>query len=518
VKKSHSITIVAFGLIILCAPAGLTYAQTQSISSVSLVEATNAQTITSVSSGQTIYLNDMPSTSLSMIANTSPTPVGSVEFVLDGSYSHTENLVPYSLCGKANPDYISCPQLDTPGSHTLTVTPYSGSNATGTAGTPLVLPFTVAQAPTAGVAGLTLVDAATAAPISGYSPIVDGATINVASLAAQGLSITASTLPATVPSVKFVLDGSYTHTENLAPYSLCGKANPDYYNCPQLEVNGTHTLVATSYSGSNATGTAGTPYDLSFTITGGSSSTPVIRQVASSTSGFNGGYTSWPVTFAQPTSPGSAIWVVVTAPDNDKGGTPFSFTLTDTQGNKYVSAGTQVNVYSHGDQSVAEFVAFSTKGDTGGTGETVTFTLSLSNGDPLTDNYLGIFVAEVTGVVGTSFVSSTQQTLDPSQGANQISSGTMSASAPIFLMAVSMNVDGGTSDTGGSGYGGPAAGTGLTQQGSMFWALDGSTALATFATGVLTPSGGLVQAYFNAPAEPGTVYDNEYGTVAIGLQ
>jgi hypothetical protein len=60
---------------------------------------------------------------LSIRANTTPPVVGSVVFVLDGAYTHTEGSAPYTLCsddGKGDID--PCPL--TLGAHVLVATPY----------------------------------------------------------------------------------------------------------------------------------------------------------------------------------------------------------------------------------------------------------------------------------------------------------------------------------------------------------------------------------------------------------
>ncbi|HXH18841.1 MAG TPA: T9SS type A sorting domain-containing protein, partial [Chitinophagales bacterium] len=68
-------------------------------------------------------------------------PVGSVKFVINGT-TKIENTAPYALYGDQP---VGCykPWIPNPGNYTLSVTAYSGSNATGTAGTPLVVHFTV---------------------------------------------------------------------------------------------------------------------------------------------------------------------------------------------------------------------------------------------------------------------------------------------------------------------------------------------------------------------------------------
>ncbi len=242
---------------------------------------------------------------------------------------------------------------------------------------------------------------------------------------------------------------------------------------------------------------------------------PVVRQIASNVTGVSVSGSSLSVQFSRPTLPGSAIWVVVSSPDHDYS-SPFVFQVADTQRNHYQFVG-QKNDFNNGIQSVADFIAFFTHGG-GAEGETVTFTLT-EDGTVASDNYLGIFVAEVTGVDSDSFTHSENNNVDPPEGIDQVSSGPMTAHAPVFVLAASMNVDGGASDTGGSGYGGPAASADLIEEGPIFWAMDGTVPLSTFETGVLTPSAGSVTAYFASSPEPAASVSNknEYVTVAIAL-
>ncbi len=103
------------------------------------------------------------------------------------------------------------------------------------------------------------------------STLANGAVVNLGDFGNQSLSIQADTNPGTVGSVSFDLDnGAYTHTENIAPYALCGKTGSGDYGCSQLQTTGSHTLTATAYSGSNLSGTKEGSYSVSFTITAGS--------------------------------------------------------------------------------------------------------------------------------------------------------------------------------------------------------------------------------------------------------
>ena len=94
--------------------------------------------------GDTLNLSTLPTRHLSVRANTSPSPVGSVRFALDANGNYrTENTLAYSLAGDRDGNYVAwTPSL---GSHTLAATPYTGTNATGTVGAPLTVTFTVVE-------------------------------------------------------------------------------------------------------------------------------------------------------------------------------------------------------------------------------------------------------------------------------------------------------------------------------------------------------------------------------------
>jgi len=121
------------------APAG------QSVVSFTLINADTDQPIAGfnpLTSSAVLNLATLPTRNLNIKANTSPAVVGSVRFGLDGSSNYrTESGSPYALAGNSGSNYRAwTPSL---GSHTLTATPYTRSDARGTAGTPLTVTFTV---------------------------------------------------------------------------------------------------------------------------------------------------------------------------------------------------------------------------------------------------------------------------------------------------------------------------------------------------------------------------------------
>ncbi|WP_442485363.1 malectin domain-containing carbohydrate-binding protein [Aeoliella sp. SH292] len=96
---------------------------------------------TSILPGSTINLALLPTTAINVRANVSGS-VGSVRFGYDGNTNLiTESTAPYAMFGDSNGNfYVGSLSV---GSHTITATPFSGANATGSAGLALSVSFTV---------------------------------------------------------------------------------------------------------------------------------------------------------------------------------------------------------------------------------------------------------------------------------------------------------------------------------------------------------------------------------------
>ncbi len=251
----------------------------QAASSLSLINADTNQPIPGydpLPSGTTLDLATLPTRNLNIRANTSPATVGSVRFALDGNSAYaTDSATPYALAGDSSGNYTAwTPSV---GSHSVTATPYTGAGATGTAGTPLTVAFTVTNSGGGGsgpsVASLSLMNADTNQPISGYDPLSNGATLDLTTLPTSHLNIRANTSPATVGSVRFALDGNSNYrTETMPPYAMAGDTSGNYD--AWTPTVGSHTLTVTPYSGGGGTGTAGTALTVTFTVTKSAVSTP----------------------------------------------------------------------------------------------------------------------------------------------------------------------------------------------------------------------------------------------------
>ena len=112
-------------------------------------------------------------------------------------------------------------------------------------------------------ASMTLINSVTDQPVSGYTAIPQNATIDLAKVGSN-LNIRAN--PDGAPkSVRFGLDSNANfRVESTAPFALGGDVNGDY-----ARVNftvGTHKVTVTPYSGTGATGTAGTPFSVTFNV------------------------------------------------------------------------------------------------------------------------------------------------------------------------------------------------------------------------------------------------------------
>ena len=121
--------------------------EAQSISSLTLLNATTDSEIGPLSDGDVINLAELNGDPINVRANTSPATVGSVVFTLQGTPFRTENAAPYALVGNSGNDYY--PWSPSPGDYELQATPFSQSKGLGTAGSTLTVTFTVVDQPIA---------------------------------------------------------------------------------------------------------------------------------------------------------------------------------------------------------------------------------------------------------------------------------------------------------------------------------------------------------------------------------
>lgn len=133
--------------------------------------------------------------------------------------------------------------------------------------------FGQARQSVSGVTSATLVDASNLQPVTGFNPIADGSTITLDTLPTQQLSVLGNA-SSSIGSFQFSLDGTYSRTESVAPYALCGDSGSSATPCSQLNNVGAHTLTLTEFSGASGTGSVVSTSTVHFTISSSGSSPP----------------------------------------------------------------------------------------------------------------------------------------------------------------------------------------------------------------------------------------------------
>jgi hypothetical protein len=103
-----------------------------------LTDARSGLPLQALADGATLDTAQLRTTSFGVLAS-SVAPLGSVRFTIDGQAQPIANQRPYAMNGGG----AGAPWTPAPGPHTLTVTPYSGTDGSGEAGSPLALSITV---------------------------------------------------------------------------------------------------------------------------------------------------------------------------------------------------------------------------------------------------------------------------------------------------------------------------------------------------------------------------------------
>jgi hypothetical protein len=114
-----------------------------SIASVSLIDAKTDKVVATLADQQTISQATFPG-GLTLRADTTGR-IGSVLFAVDGKVVRVEGYAPYTIAGDAGTDFYAWDVA--PGTHTLTVAPFAGPNATGEAGAVRTITFTINPPP-----------------------------------------------------------------------------------------------------------------------------------------------------------------------------------------------------------------------------------------------------------------------------------------------------------------------------------------------------------------------------------
>jgi hypothetical protein len=121
----------------------------------------------------------------------------------------------------------------------------------------------------AAVTSFTLIDADTNQPMAGYASLTNGATLDLSSLPTTRMNVRANA-DGTTRSVKFAYDANANYrVESAAPFAFASDPGGDY--APWTPSVGSHTIKATPYSQTGATGTAGPALTVSFNVITGDS-------------------------------------------------------------------------------------------------------------------------------------------------------------------------------------------------------------------------------------------------------
>ena len=260
-ERAGSWIAIASTTILLFAPAAMA---ADAVVSLTLVNADTDLDIGPLTNGMTLNLATLPTRNLNVRANTNPATVGSVRFGYNGNASYMiQSGAPYALGGDSGgTDYHAWTPAVNPSS-SIVATPYSGENATGTAGTALTVSFSVIDQAPLKVTALSLLDTLSGQVL--VASITNQQTLEVADIAGRCLNVRASTEPAPVGSVAFDWtrpDGTSTSAlENGAPYDLMG--DDGARGCLAA---GTHSVKATPYELASKGGSIGTALTRAFTL------------------------------------------------------------------------------------------------------------------------------------------------------------------------------------------------------------------------------------------------------------
>ncbi len=223
-----------------------------------LINADTDQVIEEINDGDVFNRQTLPTLNLNVQAITTGA-TGSVRFGLDATSSfRVENFAPYALFGDTSGGNFVGGSIAL-GQHTLTATPFTGANTTGTAGTAATVDFEIIDEPV--VTGLFLINTDTQQVIQ---ELHDGDQVNQDDLGTQNLNVQALTSPSG-SSVKFGFDQNDNfRVESTPPYALFGDASGTFLagSIPA----GQHSITATAFTGDNATGTDGDPLTVDFEI------------------------------------------------------------------------------------------------------------------------------------------------------------------------------------------------------------------------------------------------------------
>jgi hypothetical protein len=213
---------------------------------------TNLAPVVSAGSDQTVALRSGTSATHTVVSGSTRDPDGTIK-----SVAWTKKSGPAAFMTGTKTPTLVVSELAA-GTYVFAMSATDSKNITSSDEVKVVVSAAAAQT----VSSFTLINADTDQPIK---TLVNGETINLAALPTKNLNLSANTSPATVGSVRFVLNG-VAKNESIRPYAWAGDNNGNLN--PWTPPNGTYTLTVTAYSGSNGGGLAGKPVQVSFTVTG----------------------------------------------------------------------------------------------------------------------------------------------------------------------------------------------------------------------------------------------------------
>ncbi|MEM9793482.1 MAG: Ig-like domain-containing protein, partial [Pseudomonadota bacterium] len=155
------------------------------------------------------------------------TEVGSMRLSLSGNGSRVENVTPYSLSGDTDGDFLEGTGME-PGSYTLDVSAFDGSDAKGALIGGTSISFEVVEAPASQIRAF-LADADTNETLM---EVTNGGTIDRTALGDRDLTIYATAeAEAAVESMMISgAGGGIQRTENVEPYAIFGDTDGDFFS------------------------------------------------------------------------------------------------------------------------------------------------------------------------------------------------------------------------------------------------------------------------------------------------
>lgn len=210
-----------------------------SVTHFSMVNSETGEVLFDFNDAVTINQADPDFSALTIRAHTSPETVGSVKFRMDGPQVNIDNTNPYQL---KNKHLLSLSE----GVHTMVAEPFTAETGHEHRGQTKQATITVIRA-TNVVVDFSLVNVVTGEVILNFNGAI---TIERSRPDFANLNIRANTLPNTVGSVKFKVNGTQRNIDNSDPYLL----KSGYLS---TLTSGAYTLLAEPFTGANAGGQRG---------------------------------------------------------------------------------------------------------------------------------------------------------------------------------------------------------------------------------------------------------------------